>query len=166
MNEHLRDLFIRYRKAGILLDTSILLLFYVGAYSREEITRFKRTRKFTIEDHDLLVRILRYFDNRITTPNILTEVSNLANQLPQHHKSGFFMKFASGINLLHEQYISSSDIAERDEFLRFGLTDTGIVQLVQGRYLVLTDDFRLSQYLASLRVDVVNFNHIRTLHWD
>ena len=38
-------------------------------------------------------------------------------------------------------------------------------QLVQGQYLVLTDDFRLSQYLPKIQVDAINFNHIRMYNW-
>ena len=43
--------------------------------------------------------------------------------------------------------------------------DTGILRLARGKYLVLTDDFRLSQYLQKMEIDVLNFNHIRPLGW-
>lgn len=61
--------------------------------------------------------------------------------------------------------MASRDVAQMQEFVKFGLTDTGIIHLTKGKYLVLTDDFRLSQYLQSAGVDVVNFNHIRTTYW-
>jgi hypothetical protein len=35
--------------------------------------------------------------------------------------------------------------------------------LAKGNYLVMTDDFRLAGYLQKEAVDVINFNHIRTL---
>jgi hypothetical protein len=38
--------------------------------------------------------------------------------------------------------------------------------LVKNRYLLLTDDFRLSQYFASAGGDAINFNHIRTASWN
>jgi hypothetical protein len=51
------------------------------------------------------------------------------------------------------------------EFVRFGLTDASIAGVARNRYLVLTDDFRLSNFLRSERQDVVNFNHILQSSW-
>ena len=50
----------------------------------------------------------------------------------------------------------------REYFPRFGLTDTAILRAARREYLVLTDDFRLAQYLGSRNIDVINFNHLRT----
>ena len=155
----------RYKQAGILVDTTILLLYFIGAYDQDLIPKFKRTRQFTVEDHAILIRLLDLFDKIVTTPNILTEVSNLSGQLGEPKKSEYFKKFSSGISLLEEEYVASKDVADMQEFVRFGLTDTGIVYLTRGKYLVLTDDFRLSQYLQSAEVDVINFNHIRPAYW-
>lgn len=155
----------RYKQTGIFVDTNILLLYFIGAFDQNLIPKFKRTRQFTIEDHTILVRILDFFDKVVTTPNILTEVSNLSGQLGEPAKSDYFKKFSSDITLLEEEYMASRDVADMQEFVRFGLTDTGIVHLTRGRYLVLTDDFRLSQYLRSAGVDVINFNHIRIAYW-
>ena len=155
----------RYKQAGILVDTTILLLYFIGAYDQDLIPKFKRTRQFTVEDHAILIRLLGLFDKIVTTPNILTEVSNLSGQLGEPKKSEYFKKFSSGISLLEEEYVASKDVADMQEFVRFGLTDTGIVHLTRGKYLVLTDDFRLSQYLQSAEVDVINFNHIRPAYW-
>ena len=155
----------RYRQAGILVDTNILLLLFIGAFDRDLIQRFKRTRQFTVEDYATLISILGRFDKIATTPHILTEVSNLSGQLAEPARSEYFKKFSSDITLLEEENVASRDVATMQEFVRFGLTDTGIIRLARGRYLVLTDDFRLSQYLQSVGVDVVNFNHIRTANW-
>ena len=46
-------------------------------------------------------------------------------------------------------------------FPRFGLTDTAILLAAKGKYLVLTDDFPLAQYLQTEAIDVINFNHVR-----
>ena len=157
--------FQRYRQAGILVDTNILLLLFIGALDQSLIPRFKRTRQFTVEDYATLTTILGLFDKIVTTPHILTEVSNLSGQLAEPARSEYFKNFSSGITLLEEENVASRDIGQMQEFAKFGLTDTGIIRLTRGRYLVLTDDFRLSQYLQSVGVDVVNFNHIRTTHW-
>ncbi len=157
--------FQRYRQAGIMVDTNILLLFFIGAFDQDLIPKFKRTKTFSVEDYEVLVRFLRPFDRIATTPHILTEVSNLSGQLGEPARSEYFKKFSSDITLLKEENVASRDVAQMQEFVKFGLTDTGIIHLTKGKYLVLTDDFRLSQYLQSAGVDVVNFNHIRTTYW-
>ncbi len=47
-------------------------------------------------------------------------------------------------------------------FSKFGLTDSAIIELVKEKYLVLTDDAILFQYLEKNRIDVINFTHLRT----
>jgi hypothetical protein len=86
----------RYRTAGVLVDTNLLLVYFVGAFDPALIPKFKRTRMYTLEDHPLLVRVLGFFEKVVTTPHILTEVSNLAGQLPSHLTRGVFEKFAAG----------------------------------------------------------------------
>ncbi len=73
--------------------------------------------------------------------------------------------FAGSINLLTEYFLSSKDIAQLEEFKRFGITDAGILSLAENKYLVLIDDCRLSQYLQTKSIDVINFNHVRVLNW-
>lgn len=34
-----------------------------------------------------------------------------------------------------------------------------------GKYLVLTDDLKLANYLQSVEIDVINFNNIRLFNW-
>ena len=155
----------RYKQMGIFVDTNILLLYFIGAFDQNLIPKFKRTRQFIVEDHTILVRILDFFDKVVTTPNILTEVSNLSGQLGEPVRSEYFKKLSSDITLLEEEYVASQDVGDMQEFVRFGLTDAGVIYLTRGKYLVLTDDFRLSQYLQSTGVDTINFNHIRSAYW-
>ena len=46
-------------------------------------------------------------------------------------------------------------------FEKFGLTDTAIIHSSRDKYLVITDDFPLSNYLRTNDVDVINFTHLR-----
>ena len=161
------ELVQRYRTAGVLVDTNILLLLFVGSVERRLIERFKRTmaRGFRESDYELLTNFLKHFENRVvTTPHILTEVSNLAGQLSVQ-KQRFFSYFAKGISRLIEHYEPSGNLAQAESFVKFGLTDTAIIELVKGQYLVLTDDFALSNYLDKQGVDVFNFNHLRFASW-
>ena len=104
------------------------------------------------------------FKEVVTTPSILTEVSNLLGQLPDSLKYSFYQHFAHAMKNMHEQYTPSQELGNEKAFPRFGLTDTAILQAASGTYLVLTDDFRLTQYLLGQNVDVINFNHLRTFH--
>ncbi|HKQ08607.1 MAG TPA: PIN domain-containing protein [Blastocatellia bacterium] len=162
---HTEQLIARYSQKGLLIDTNILLLLFIGSYDQNLIRNFKRTVQFTIEDYDLLVVLLRPFNKLVTTPNILTEVTNLSGQLGEPARSSYFRTFAEGIKLLEEEYVESQKIAGHAEFVKIGLTDVGIWTVSEGNYLVLTDDFKLSQLLGSKGVDVINFNHLRPLGW-
>lgn len=164
MNE-IRILFPKYRQKGILIDTNILLLYFVGAVNRTRISKFNRTEKFTPEDYDLLLEVISFFSKRVTTPNILTEVNSLINQLGEPERSQCLVLFSRSIALLDENYIPTKIVSQRSEFMRFGLTDCGILELAYNQYLVLTDDLKLAVHLQSQGVDVVNFNHLRSYSW-
>ncbi len=155
----------KYGQRGALVDTNILLLFFVGAFDRTLVPRFKRTQQFAEEDYDTALKMLASFSPIVTTPHILTEVSNLAGQLPEHQKSGFFAKFGDGISLLEEHHVPGIDLATAPKFNRFGITDVAVKHIAERGYLVITDDFRLSQYLQSVDIDAINFNHVRTYNW-
>lgn len=165
MIEEIKALFARYQQVGILVDTNILLLYIVGLVNRQRVPLFKRTKQFTLEDYDLLAQILNSFQQVVTTPNILTEVNSLANQLGEPERGKCLQLFGQVISRLEEIYEPSQQLAQLPEFQKFGLTDCGISTLAQGSYLVLTDDFRLSETLRRKGIDTVNFNNIRPLGW-
>lgn len=164
MNE-IESLFARYRQRGVLVDTNILLLYFVGKTNRARISKFNRTQSFSPEDYDLLLQVLSYFRIVVTTPNILTEVNSLANQLGEPERSQCFSIFAQGVSTLEETYLESRQIVTDQQFTKFGLTDCGILNFAKDQYLVLTDDLRFAVYLQGQGVDTVNFNNLRVLGW-
>ena len=163
--EYLNDLLARYKSKGVIIDTNLLLMYLVGTYDPHRITKFKRTITFVVEDFYTLLEFFNYFDKIVTTPNILTEVNSLAGQLPNDIKALFSLNFAAQLDSLDEHYKKSITLTQSPHFSKFGLTDSGIVDLAQGRYLVLTDDLRLFGYLQNVGIDAINFNQIRTLNW-
>lgn len=166
MNEFIRSLLERYQQKGILIDTNILLLLFVGTVNRSRISQFNRTEKFTPEDYDLLVRILLFFQKFVTTPNILTEVNSLINGIGEPERSRCLDIFADIVNeKLSEFYIESTSAVKLENFTKFGLTDCGIISIARDKYLVLTDDFKLANYLQTIKIDVINFEHIRRTGW-
>lgn len=163
--EYAIEMIGRYKSKGLLIDTNLLLLYFIGMYDPLRIQKFKRTMAFTIDEFVLLAAVFESFDKIITTPNILTEVSNFLGQLPRNLRSYFLSDFATRIPILEERYTDSGAISVSAHFNKFGLTDAGIVDTVKGNHLVLTDDLPLFGYLQNLEIDAINFNHIRTLAW-
>jgi hypothetical protein len=165
MKQHINTLIAKYRTKGVLLDANLLLVWCIGAVEPQFIPQCKRTRAYIPDDFRLLSALLRSFTTHVTTPNILTEVSNLANSLHGAYATRFRQIFGQLIPTLSEEYYQSTAVAQRIEFFQFGLTDAGIAAYAKDQYLVVTDDFPLSQFLLSQGIDVLNFNHIRSVHW-
>lgn len=151
----------KYRSKGVLIDTNLLLLLFVGKLSKSFIKKFKRTDKYTIEDYQILLRFVDEFDKLITTPNIMTEVSNLGGNMHGDMLKGFFSVFANSFTVISEKYLPSKSIANNKNFDKFGLTDIGIMLVAKDNYLILTDDFKLSQFASKNDIDTINFNHIK-----
>ena len=164
--EYYTQLLARYKSRGILIDAKLLLLYFVGRYDSRRILTFERTQAFTVDGFKLLLGVFDYFDRVITTPNILTEVSNLSGKLSAREKPACYSEFATQTMLLKEEYIEGTRVCSLECFKNFHLTDSGIIDVAKGQYLVLTDDWPLAGYLQHVGIDVINFNHIRTLNWD
>lgn len=164
MNEYFLQLIQSHRQTGVLVDTNLLLLYFVGSFREEQITQFKRTNQFSAADFNLLNQLLGQFTRVLTTPHILTEVSNLAGHLSSHLKPDFFKVFAAGIDLLDERQLTSNEVNQNQEFIKFGLTDAVIINLAQKSCLVLTAEFPLANYLQSLGVGVINFWNLKDWH--
>ena len=160
------DLINHYASGRVLLDANLLLLLVVGTYNRQRVETFKRLNIFAPEDFDLLIGIIARFRGIVVTPNILTEVSNLAGNLPDHERELCFRIFGESISASDEVYVPSSTVASDATFRRFGLSDAVIIQVASQPVLVMTVDFRLAQYLQFLKLPVLNFNHIRYLNWE
>ncbi len=166
--DNIQVLIYKYLQKGILVDTNILLLFFVGLTNPDRISRFKRTQQFIREDYELLIQILNQFPRVVTTPNILTEVNSMLNQLGEPERSAAFLvlkQFLAIGSVFEECYVPSSQVAQQSDFVRFGLTDCGISEVANDRYLILTDDLKLANTLQSQGIDTVNFNNLRTLNW-
>lgn len=167
MNKEIEKLFEKYRHKGILIDTNLLLVYLIGSsVNADFIPHFKRTKKYTKEDYCLLSDIIeKHFNLIVTTPHIITETSNLSNSLEDKYKLRFSKNFEQYIIKAAEYYTESKIVVKSTEFRKFGLADAAIFHILNHKYLLLTDDFPLCQYVISKKGDAVNFNHIRLLNW-
>ncbi len=146
------------------MDTNVLLLYFVGTYNPDLVERFNRTRNrgFTSGDYHLLAELLKQFDKFVTTPHVLTEVSNWLAYLDEPARSVCLGRLAKDIGSMSETITPASTLGGNPAFVRFGIADAAIVDAITpGAYLVITDDFPLFGYLSNRGVDVLNFNRIR-----
>jgi hypothetical protein len=155
------QLLTKYLRKGILVDTNLLLLYFMGEFDPAQIGQFKRTNQFTVQDFYLIRKLISLANRIVTTPNILTEVSNLASQLPESSNLRFLERLNQRLDVLAEEYCPSVAGCAHPYFSRCGLTDAVIMHLARNQYLVVTEDFRLAGLMSQSGIDVINFNHIR-----
>src|SRR6266481_5074076 len=80
-------LIAKHRSKGALVDSNLLVLFLVGMVNKRRILDFKRTQDFTIDDFELLKRLITWFGKLIATPHVLSQVSDLSDLTGQElHK--------------------------------------------------------------------------------
>jgi hypothetical protein len=161
--EYLAPLLQKYRGKGILVDTNLLLLLLVGSIDTRLLERFKPTANhgFTSSDYELLCWMMGQFRKILTTPHVLSEVSNLSFQPKGAPGKLLLNEIIALSQRADEHYEASRKLAVKDEFREFGLTDTAMANLPSNQYLVLTVDFPLSGWLEKQGVDVVNFTRLR-----
>jgi hypothetical protein len=151
----------KYLNKGILVDTGLLLLLVVGLYDENQTEQIPCMRSHNIEHFDLLISILAEFRKIVTTPNILTEVSDLLGKVSSHKKEEVLLKsFVPCIDRMDEKYTRSSELSKIAYFSILGLADTSIVKSARRNYLVLTEDVALWAHLRKNKVASVNFNHL------
>lgn len=80
MSDYFLDLFTRHRTQGLLIDTNILLLFVVGSVNPDLIPKLSCTSNYSIQDFQIVETAIDFFETKVTTPHILTEVSNLVDR--------------------------------------------------------------------------------------
>jgi hypothetical protein len=133
----------------LLIDTNLLLLLLVGSLNPSLIRQEKITANqgFDEADFNQLRDFVGQFQKLVTTPHVLTEVSNHADKIKGANKGKFFQQFISLIEKLDERSGASKFLAKTDIFERFGLTDTAISLLAKENLLVLNVDFPLAGYL-------------------
>ena len=156
----------KYRRKGLLVDANLLVAYLVGSVHPRHLKDCRATtRYFGPEDFPLLSSFLSAFESIVTTPHILTEVSNLVGKLKGPLLNEVRLLFRELVAVATEHFDWSATISAHEDFLRFGLADTAVSLLAPNRYLVLTDDARLADLLGRRHVDVVNFNHVRMSAW-
>lgn len=156
----------QYATKGILVDTNLLLLFFIGIFDENYIKTFKRTKGYSIEEFSWVEDIIHKFSKIIVTPQILAELSNLSKQMDKPKLKQYFSKLVGVIKKSREIYINKDQLMEINSLVEVGFTDFSIIKsATAGKYLVFTDDWPLIGYLQKEKVDVINLNWFRTERW-
>ena len=158
----------RYRNKGVLLDTNLLLLYFVGLAEPSAVESFKPLTNHGLgnDAFEILCGVIAKFSKLVTTPHILTEVSNHSDKMKGEAHSRLCKQIEHCVKEFVECNERSAELCGRAEFSRFGLTDTAIAALAPKKFLVVTIDFPLAGYLKAKGVDVINFNHLRDIKWE
>ena len=145
----------------IVLDANLLVLLIVGIASPTYIGIHKRLRAYSLQDFDLLTRLLETASRIIVTPNTLTEAVNLGRQIKEPARTRILQAFRSVVADTTEIYIASVQASRRNEFLRLGLTDAVVLGSAAAQDTIVTADLDLYLEAARQGRKVINFNHYR-----
>lgn len=146
----------------VALDANLLLLLVVGATARRFIRYSKRLGAYREPDFDLVLGIIRSASELIVTPNVLTEVSNLAPQgISEPGASEVGLVLADLARRSREVYVPSRDAVERPEYRRLGLTDAVLMDVALTGAVLWTDDLALYLAAAERGVPSCNFTYLR-----
>jgi hypothetical protein len=145
----------------LLLDTNVLLLWFVGSVKPEAIGG-KRLGRFTQDDFDLVEQIAAQSSRHVTTAHILTETSNFLGSGQQQLVHGATDLFSRYVGAVDEIFIPARDVGNSVEFRALGLTDAAILHFAQSDVRVVSVDNHLCNRLSQKGVDVVNPWHFRT----
>ena len=131
------------QRAGLLLDTNLLVLLIVGSVNRDRISNFKRTRKYGKRDYELLLRVVSHFPHLYTLAHVMSEVSNLTDLAgPERVRARHILK--EMLSVLTEPEMASVRAAQRAPYDRLGLVDAAIAAVSREHGCsVLTDDLDL-----------------------
>jgi hypothetical protein len=162
-------LIVKYRTKGILLDSNLLVLLFVGLLDPDRVRSFSRTKNqgFTESEFSLLEEIVISTSTKvITTPHILTEASSfIRSEFYGKVQQAALQIIAQAVKAFKERRPEARNLVKTDFFHRFGLTDSAVLDLPPKKYLVLSIDAALVIALQKKGVDAINFNHLRQLNW-
>jgi hypothetical protein len=158
MTNNLETLLSKYKNKGIFVDTQLLIPYLVGLADIKLLGKTKLSSNVDENDFILISEIIEHFDTKITTPNILTETSDLLGE-----ENDFQEILKEYIKSTKEVFLPSFGLSGKEPFTSFGLADTSIIESCRNSYLVFTDDSDLYGYLAGHKIDTIKFSYLRML---
>ena len=149
---------------GYFVDANLLLLVVVGSVGRDLIPKHRRLSGYTVEDYEVLVGLIDSVGPVYITPNTLTETSNLLAQHADPERSLLFDGLRHFIEENEEVMVTSIQAAGNRAFVRLGLTDAALLEVVTVERPLITVDAAL--YVEAMKKGInaaVNFLYLRNL---
>ncbi|MBA4489993.1 hypothetical protein [Paracoccus sp. S1E-3] len=148
---------------SIILDANLLVVWIVGACDISKLGTFKRAKAYTAEDFHWIESHITDPKRLATIPNIVTEAGNLLLDDNGDKISGVRELLGQFMKMAREAYISSPQIADSENYMRLGVTDSAIIELCATMDVkVLTADHKLYGQLHSLGYEAHNIWHHKT----
>ena len=147
---------------SLLLDTNVLVLLVVGNLDDSKVGRHRRLRQFDIFDLERVTRVAESAAKHVSTPNILTEVSNHLNSGEQEIAIGAGRALMNYIEKLDEVYVPSQDLVGEIPFAKFGLADAAVIEAASRTgATVLTSEWSLQGFLEQMGLNAINIFHLK-----
>lgn len=149
---------------NVYLDANLLVLLVVGETDSKLIAKHRRLKTFQEEDYDILIDMIGHVGEIFVTPNTLTEASNLLAYHGEPERSRLFEVLRFLIKEREEIVVTSRTASQSKEFIRLGLTDAALLEVVSSSNPLITVDLPL--YLAAISKDsgsAYNFRHYQSL---
>ena len=144
------------------LDANLLLLLIIGAADPAFIEKHMRLRNYGRADFEILRRALNDATEIVITPNVATEVSNIAAfGVREPLKTRIAIAMGAMFSSFAERYVRSEVAAEQPEFSRLGLTDCAALCVLDGNIALLTDDMDLYLAASNRGLEAYNFSRLR-----
>lgn len=153
---------------GLIIDTNLLLLYFVGCYSPNLIYTCKFTHEYTEDDFKKIKFLVEYFRNIYITPQILAEISNISKK--ERSCSWFqnyldlLIKIIKGIN---EEHIKVKQLLNQPALLKIiGFTDLSLIQLAKKYKLaIITNDRPFYVEARKEQCQITYFTDLQGKEW-
>lgn len=151
-------------KNSLIIDTNLLLLLVIGSVEGgRHIRNSKRLDAYTIDDYDIVVKIIGQYRKVFFTHYILTEISNLIDLEGEARITA--LEIAR--NLFNEFCQVNSNMKtdmSNNFFINYGITDCSIIELSKN-HMILTNDNRLLEplYLTCPK-NIIPFEVARSIY--
>lgn len=166
MNVNVENLIAKYRDAGILIDTNLLLVVLVGNIDQRYVGRITRTDKYTREDYERITDVLMHFNRFIIIPQVLTEAGNLLKRNCPNANTLLNLGLELQRFIHHaatsESRPSARRVSVHPVYADLGYADAAILHAAANRHLVFTDDGPLQSRALGCGVDVLPFDWLRS----
>lgn len=159
----MNNLVKQMQKYGVLIDTNLLVLLAVGLVDPNLISKHKKLNAYTDQSFKILFGIFTSCRKILISSHIIAETSNLMTHgMYGELETNVFLALKGIIDLevFHELHIQAEHITKNESYLKYGISDSGLLELIKEKIVLLTDDYRLSGYAESKGLDVLNFNHL------